>query len=130
MKPAASLDQYDSMISMISMISMLWRRSLVVITNAQLHSTKFWTHVLRRFKSWSRRVGVSRWWGSLTMVPAGNKAKRFSSVNHTKKTIHHHHYHHHRWVKQEPYYVGQVVRLNWWVCFYLLSATYGVVSVK
>ena len=24
------------------------------------------------------------------MVPAGNKAKRLSSVNHTKKTIHHH----------------------------------------
>ena len=23
------------------------------------------------------------------MVPAGNKAKRFSSVNHTTKTIHH-----------------------------------------
>ena len=25
------------------------------------------------------------------MVPAGNKAKRLSSVNHTTKTIHHHH---------------------------------------
>ena len=25
------------------------------------------------------------------MVPAKNKAKRFSSVNHTTKTIHHHH---------------------------------------
>ena len=24
------------------------------------------------------------------MVPTGNKAKRFSSVNHTAKTIHHH----------------------------------------
>ena len=40
MKSAVSLDQYDSMISMISMISMLWRRGLVVITSAQLHSTK------------------------------------------------------------------------------------------
>ena len=29
------------------------------------------------------------------MVPAGNKAKRLSSVNHTTKTIHHHHHHHH-----------------------------------
>ena len=32
------------------------------------------------------------------MVPAGNKAKRCSSVNHTAKTIHyhlHHHHHHH-----------------------------------
>ena len=27
------------------------------------------------------------------MVPAGNKAKRLSSVNHTTKTIHHHHIH-------------------------------------
>ena len=27
------------------------------------------------------------------MVPAGNKAKRLSSVNHTTKTIHHHHHH-------------------------------------
>ena len=30
------------------------------------------------------------------MVPAGNKVKRLSSINHTIKTIHHHHYHHHR----------------------------------
>ena len=30
------------------------------------------------------------------MVPAGNKAKRLSSVNHTAKTIYHHHLHHHR----------------------------------
>ena len=29
------------------------------------------------------------------MVPAGNKAKRLSSVNHTTKTIHHHLHHHH-----------------------------------
>ena len=40
------------------------------------------------FKPCSRRVRDSRWWGSLTMVPTGNKAKRFSSVNHTTKTIH------------------------------------------
>ena len=53
-----------------------------------------WHQVLRRFKPCSRRVGDSRWWGSLTMVPAGNKAKRLSSVNHTTKTIHHHHHHH------------------------------------
>ena len=26
------------------------------------------------------------------MVPAGNKAKSLSSVNHTTKTIHHHHH--------------------------------------
>ena len=30
------------------------------------------------------------------MVPAGNKAKGLSSVNHTTETIHHHHHHHHQ----------------------------------
>ena len=49
-----------------------------------------WTQVLRRFKSCSRRVGDLWWWGSLTMVPAGNKAKCLSLVNHTSKTIYHH----------------------------------------
>ena len=29
------------------------------------------------------------------MVPARNKGKRLSSVNHTTKAIHHHHHHHH-----------------------------------
>ena len=43
---------------------------------------KAWTQVLRR-------------WGSLTMIPTGNKDKRCSSVNHITKTIHHHHHHHH-----------------------------------
>ena len=52
---------------------------------------KAWTQVLRRFKSCSRHVGDSWWWGSLTMVPAENKAKGLSSVNHTTKTIHCHH---------------------------------------
>ena len=61
--------------------------------------SKVWSQVLRRFKSCSRRVGDSRWWGSLTMVPVGNKARRLWSVNHTTKTIpsssssHHHHHH-------------------------------------
>ena len=45
------------------------------------------TQVLRRFKPCSQRVGDSWWWGSLTMVPAGNQAKRLSSVNNTTKTI-------------------------------------------
>ena len=44
-----------------------------------------WTQVLCRFNTCSRRVGDSPWWGSLTMVPAGNKAKHISSVNHTTK---------------------------------------------
>ena len=51
---------------------------------------KDWTQVLHSFKSCSRSVGDSRWWRSLTMAPAGNKAKRLSSVNHTTKSIHHH----------------------------------------
>ena len=51
------------------------------------------TSFLRRFKPCSRCVGDSRWWGSV--VPAGNKDKRLSSVNHTTKTIHHLHHHHH-----------------------------------
>ena len=89
-----------------------WLRGVVVITTAEWHrgvvvittwcsgyhycTTSFnkpWTQVLRRFKSCSRRVGDSRWWGSLTMAPAGNKAKRLWSVNHATKTIHHHHHH-------------------------------------
>ena len=51
------------------------------------------TQVLHRFKSYSRHVGDSRWWGSLTIVPAEAKAKRFSLINHTTKTIHYHHWH-------------------------------------
>ena len=31
----------------------------------------------------------ARWWGSLTMALAKNKAKRLLSVNHTTKSIHH-----------------------------------------
>ena len=46
---------------------------------------KAWIQVLPRFKSCSRSVGDSRWWGSLIMVPTGDKAKRLSSVNHTTK---------------------------------------------
>ena len=43
-------------------------------------------------------VGDSREWGSLTMVPAGNKAKCLLSVNRTTKAnYHHHHHHHHHW---------------------------------
>ena len=52
---------------------------------------KAWTQILCRFKSCPWCVGDSRWWGSLTVVPARNKVKRLSSVNHATKTIHHHH---------------------------------------
>ena len=61
----------------------------MVITTAHLHSTK----PELRFKSCSRRVGDSRWWRSLTMVPAGNNAIRLSAVNLATKTILHYHHH-------------------------------------
>ena len=50
-----------------------------------------WTQVLRRFKSCSQCVRDLLWWGSLTMVPAGNKTQCLLLVNHTTKTIRHHH---------------------------------------
>ena len=67
-------------------------RGVVVITAAQLHSTK----PLLRFCTGSKQlVRDWRWWVSLTMVPAENMAKRVSPVDHTTKAIHHHHHHHH-----------------------------------
>ena len=54
---------------------------------------KAWTQVLCKFEFCLRHVRDSQWWGSLTRVPAGNKAKRLSLVNHTTKTNHHHHLH-------------------------------------
>ena len=51
-----------------------------------------WTQVLCRFKSCSWHIKDLRWWRSLAMVPAGNKAKRCSLVSHTAKIIHHHHH--------------------------------------
>ena len=52
------------------------------------------------------------------MVPAGNKAKRLSSVNYTTKTIHdhdhdhhhhHHHHHHHRMSKLDSENLSSVI---------------------
>ena len=59
---------------------------------------KAWTQVLRRFKFCWWRVGDSGCGWSLTMVLAGNKAKRLSSFNHTTKKILHlyYHYYHHQ----------------------------------
>ena len=75
--------------------SLVWKVSYHYCTTSFNYA---WTQVLCRFKPCSRRVGDLRWWGSLTMVPAGNKANHLSSVNHTTKTIHnHHHHHHHHW---------------------------------
>ena len=47
------------------------------------------TQVLSRLKSCLWCVRDSRWWGSLTMFLAGNKAKCLLLINHTTKTIHH-----------------------------------------
>ena len=55
---------------------------------------KIWTQVPRRFKSCFRCVGDLGCWESMTVVPAGNKTQRLSTVLHSAKTIHHHHHHH------------------------------------
>ena len=49
------------------------------------HYITAWTQVLYMFKSCLWHVRDLRWWGSLTMIPAGNRAKCFSSVNYTTK---------------------------------------------
>ena len=66
-----------------------WRRGVVIITTAQLHLSK---SALR----FCAGINPEWWcWGSLIVAPAGNKAKRLSSVSHITKTTHHHHHHHH-----------------------------------
>ena len=59
------------------------------------------------WKSW--------WWGSLTMVLAGNKVKCLSSVIRTTKTIyhhHHHHHHHHHQVKFQIFIMNHIFSLS------------------
>ena len=70
----------------------VWHRVVVVITTAQFQPSR--NSGSAQVRTCSQHVRDSRWWGSLTMVPAGNKTKCLSSVNHTTKTIHHHHHHH------------------------------------
>ena len=88
---------------------------LFILCSGYHHCTtsfnKAWTQVLRRFKSCSRRVGDSRWWGSLTVVLAGNKAKRLSSVNHITKLIHHHHHQSH-WYTHNAIYHHELYATN------------------
>ena len=57
------------------MVAPWWHRGVVFITTVQQNLSS----------------------GSLTMVPAGNKAKRFSLVKHTTKIIHQHHHHQQLW---------------------------------
>ena len=52
------------------------------------------TQILPWFNSYSWCVECICDGKNLTMVPAGNKAERLSSVNHSTKTIHHHQHHH------------------------------------
>ena len=52
-----------------------------------LHNFTAQTQVLNRFKSSLRNVRDSLWWKSLTMVPAGTKAKRLSSINYSTKWV-------------------------------------------
>ena len=64
-------------------MNVIMPHSVLVITTAQLHSTK---------SEFRFSTGSNTAWAchqSLTMIPAGNKAKCLSSVKHTTKTIHH-----------------------------------------
>ena len=65
----------------------------MVITSAQLHSTKYG---IKFCAGSSATLGVSEISNSeyLRMVLADNKAKRLFAVNHTAKAINHHHHHH------------------------------------
>ena len=67
----------------------LWWRGVVVITTAQLHSTKP-EHRFCTVSNPACNVSEIRD-GKDTVVLTGNKAKRLSLVNHTTKTLHHHH---------------------------------------
>ena len=47
------------------------------------------------------------------MFPAGNKAKRLSSVNHTTKTIHHHHQKYYTYtILEESKYVQEKIKIE------------------
>ena len=67
-------------------MNVIMPHSVLVITTAQLHSTK---------PEFRFCTGSNTAWAchqSLTMIPAGNKAKCLSSVNHTTKVIHHYYH--------------------------------------
>ena len=66
----------------------------MVITIAQLHSTKPELMFSAGSNPAQGLSGIGDGKGSLAMVPAGNKAERLLSVNHITKIIHYHHLHH------------------------------------
>ena len=70
----------------------LWHRGVVVITTAQLHSTKPALSFCAGSNP-ARSVSEINNGEDLTMVPVGNKAKRLSLVNDTTIAIHHHEVH-------------------------------------
>ena len=80
-----------------SIIHIYWRRCYRCYRHCPTSFKWAWTQVLHRFKPCWQHVGDSWMWGSLTMVPVGNKAKDLSLVNHSTNTIHYfnHHHHHH-----------------------------------
>ena len=49
--------------------------------------SKAWNQVLWRLKSCLQHIRALQWWGSLTVVPAGNKAECLIRVNHATKMI-------------------------------------------
>ena len=59
------------------------------------------------------------------MVPAGNTAKRLSSVNHTTKTIHHHHHHQKALIKILKKILSVIVLLT-----KLWSISYGALNLN
>ena len=65
----------------------------IPVTENQCRTVVQWLPLLCDFIHQSLNAGSAgdlRWRGSLTMVPAGNKAKRLSSINHAIKTIRYH----------------------------------------
>ena len=56
------------------------------------------------------------------MVPAGNKAKRLSSVNHTTKTIHHHH---HQGTKFLGIIIGENQKPDEYTLFFIRNFGHG-----
>ena len=81
---------HNIFIFLIMLTSMLlWCYGVVVINTVQLHSTEF---ELRFCEVQTMLVVCQR--SAMVRIsdkfPAGNKAKRLTSINHTTQTIHHH----------------------------------------
>ena len=80
-------------------------------------------------KAWTQvqillvRIRDLRWWESLAMVPAWNKATHVLSVNPSAKTIHHYHHHHHH--HHPPRVMCHTVIIFTWNYFCILSFQIG-----